>query len=88
MTTISKPADSTSSTKENFLKMVSKNAVFEKVKKVATPILIVLGILLADIGAAFLSVSMPVLGAMIITSAISILAIAILKIKNQSESYK
>ena len=60
---------------------ISKSTLIEKVKKFAMPILIVTGLLLADIGAAFLGASLPVIGGTIVTSAIGLIAYAILKIK-------
>ena len=60
---------------------ISKETLIERVKKLAMPILIVTGLLLADIGAAFLGASLPVIGGTIATSAIGLIAYAIIKIK-------
>ncbi|HEU64748.1 MAG TPA: hypothetical protein ENH96_05120 [Chlamydiae bacterium] len=77
-----------SKVQESFFTKISKNITVEKVKKLAMPILIIAGLLLADIGAAFLNVSLPVLGATIITSAIALIAYAILKINQSKDTNK
>jgi len=71
---------------DTFFAKISKNITVEKVKKLAMPILIIAGLLLVDIGTAFLDVSLPVLGGTIITSAIGLIAYAILKIKGSKSA--
>lgn len=85
MAAVSKTTNTSASSNEFSNTNISKNTLIEKVKKLTMPILIIAGFLIADIGAAFLNVSMPVLGGTIVTSAIGLIAYAILQIKNSKK---
>ncbi|NGX34552.1 MAG: hypothetical protein K1060chlam1_00905 [Candidatus Anoxychlamydiales bacterium] len=79
-------AETSSSSQKSFLPRAIENPHIAKIKKIVMPILIIIGLLLADIGAAFLDVGFPLFGVSLVATAITIIAIAILKIKGSDIS--
>ncbi len=74
----------------NFFKSILKNTVVEKVKKLAIPILVAIGLLSAEISiGVFFNISMPILTAVVLTtSAAAFVAFAVIfKIKRSKNAF-